>query len=371
MDKKRKTRYLVAIYMILAFIAIILALLAFRRSGDAWQSILLNLSTELLGVVFVFLLVNYFFMVDEWSLADRVQQLISQLDFMQTPSVSQVFQEMPTLDAYFDSAKSIDLLGTTLTSTINRHFSKLRELLNNGSQIRTILIDPNSYAIEMASIRSDTNAKAYYQSQLLSAFRDIEYLQSSMDGYVEDSKLDGGFSARVIPYAPSFSIIGVNSSEPDGIIIVELYAHKKISKSVIFVLSPNRDKEWYKYFLDQFEMMWQDAKPWVNTNLVTSGGIDFWKKRIKAQDFFSTEKATHQLDEGLIGTANKIYAVGMSLTRLTRQYMKVLGDRLEDGAHIRFIILDYLQESVLQQIAIRTTENMTKDHWKMRLKNVK
>ena len=48
MNKRQKSRYLFAVYLVVAFIAIILVLIAFQRSSDTWQSFLLNLSTELL-----------------------------------------------------------------------------------------------------------------------------------------------------------------------------------------------------------------------------------------------------------------------------------------------------------------------------------
>ena len=54
MDRRQKTRYLIAIYVIVILIAVIFVIFAFLRDADTLQSLFLNLSTELLGVAFIF-----------------------------------------------------------------------------------------------------------------------------------------------------------------------------------------------------------------------------------------------------------------------------------------------------------------------------
>ena len=78
-----------------------------------------------------------------------------------------------------------------------------------------------------------------------------------------DSPKAGDFSVRLLAYAPSFSILAFDVSQPNGSVYVEIYPHKTAKKTPWFVLRSQRDGEWYWYFADQFEKMWQDAKPWA------------------------------------------------------------------------------------------------------------
>ena len=78
-SKKQKLRYLLAVYLVVALAAIILGLIAFNQKNVTWQALLLNLSTELLGVVLVFLLVNILFLLGDWDLSDQVKELVQTL----------------------------------------------------------------------------------------------------------------------------------------------------------------------------------------------------------------------------------------------------------------------------------------------------
>jgi hypothetical protein len=64
MERKRRTRYLLAVYLIVAGLAIIIALISINYLSGIWQSILLGLAIELLGVVLIFFLVNRLFLLE-------------------------------------------------------------------------------------------------------------------------------------------------------------------------------------------------------------------------------------------------------------------------------------------------------------------
>ena len=80
MDKKRRTKYQIAVYGIVGALGIIFVLISLVfRWQDVWQSIWINLGTGLIGVVVLFFLVDRFFLADEWGLSDRIDQLIRRL----------------------------------------------------------------------------------------------------------------------------------------------------------------------------------------------------------------------------------------------------------------------------------------------------
>ena len=81
----------------------------------------------------------------------------------------------------------------------------------------------------------------------------------------------------------------------------------------------------------------------------------------RSQDFFwPDEKAitTQNLTQ-----ANDIYVVGMVLNRAVRNHMATLGDRLAAGANLRFIILDWQNESLMDIMPYRSIGAHSKEWW--------
>jgi hypothetical protein len=53
---------------------------------------------------------------------------------------------------------------------------------------------------------------------------------------------------------------------------VEIFTHKSGFKSPpAFDLTYLRDGKWYDFFVDQFEEMWKDAKPWELASTLPKG----------------------------------------------------------------------------------------------------
>lgn len=262
MTRKQKLRYLLAIYMVLALGAIILGILAFRQK-DLWQSLLVNLSTELLGVVLVFLFVNVVFLMGDWDLSDQVAELVQKL---KNPSARDFFKKPPSpleLQAYIQDAKKIDMCGVTLTSTLNRNFSDLRQRLFDGADLRIMICSPSPETLQGAARRSESGSIAYYQKRLESSLDDIEYLYKNWQDLKKTGNAVGNLSVGFLPYTPSFGLIGSQSVNNNRVLIVEMYPHHKgYDKPPNFFLTPENDGYWFDYFQSQFEEMWKKTTPW-------------------------------------------------------------------------------------------------------------
>ena len=61
MNPKQKRLYLIAVYLIIVISALTLLTLGFDPETDSFQSVFLNLSTELFAVAVVFFLVDFLF----------------------------------------------------------------------------------------------------------------------------------------------------------------------------------------------------------------------------------------------------------------------------------------------------------------------
>jgi hypothetical protein len=211
--------------------------------------------------------------IERYRKLNKIQKSVDQsLTFLESrftdrPSALAFFQPPPILDGYIKNADHIDICGVTLTSTVTKQFGNLRERLQSGAKIRIMLIAPDSVAIQMTAERS-MNPKDldYYRLHIQSTMRELAYLQQSVDEFKhlgDSSAKNGSFSVRLMSYAPSFSIDSFDANRHDGVLFVELYPHKFGYKTPpIFELMPQCDGDWYRYFIEQFDQMWNAAQPW-------------------------------------------------------------------------------------------------------------
>lgn len=86
-----------------------------------------------------------------------------------------------------------------------------------------------------------------------------------------------------------------------------------------------------------------------------------------ADDFFVSGK---RLTDEFFSSATTIFLAGITLTRTTREFMHILGQRLVAGAHIRIIIIDQTKDSVMEVMAHRSMGNTTPEYWRTRMQTV-
>ncbi len=223
-------------YLLLAGIAIVLALLAIGLIRD-------RLNREILS--------------------EQISELRKSLP--DRPSAMAFFQAPQDIRPSLQRALQIDLCGVTLTSTLNKEYGTLRERLQAGAKIRIMIIDPDSLAIEMSAQRTGNPKDLdYHRTRLDSALREIAYIYKSMrDTKPKKGAPTGSLGVRLLPYAPSFGILSMDARQKDGIAFIELYPHKfGYMTPVVFDLTPERDQSWHDYFVKQFDVMWDAAKPW-------------------------------------------------------------------------------------------------------------
>lgn len=183
------------------------------------------------------------------------------------PSAVSFFRPVGDFDSGIKSAMNIDLCGVTLTNTISTRFAILRDRLQSGAKLRFLIVDPESEAINMSAYRSiNPKDTMYYQRRLESTFADLTYLYKFNEDLKKIKKKGGNageVSVKMLSYAPSFGITSVDPNSKQGIVRVEIYPHKFGFKTPpSFMLTLENDKEWYSYFIEQFEQMWKTSEPW-------------------------------------------------------------------------------------------------------------
>ncbi len=188
-----------------------------------------------------------------------------QENIIDRPSALRFFEEIPSLDTFIQNAHTIDLLGMSLTTTLNKQLSNIHDALKNDADVRIIVANPSSksLAIRMSALRSEEpHNLAYFQKRLASTFEDIKYLKRVF----ATMPAKGNFNVRLLEYAPSFSIMAFDAKQSNGVIFVEIYTHVSGYRTqVAFRLTKLRDKEWYSYFENQFDDIWEYSTDWQPT----------------------------------------------------------------------------------------------------------
>lgn len=267
MHNKQKQRYLIAIYLLIGLGTVVLGYIG-TQTPSPYQSILLNISADLAGVVIIFAIINRFFLIDEWNTSERIQNLLDQLENHDRASAIDFFQPSPDITGHLATAQQIDLCGITLTAVVTEQLANLRDRILEGSDLRLILIDPESAAIEMAALRSEGRDADYYKRRIVGVLHDIQYLASVCEAKsnVADSTKCGSISVRLLPYCPSFSISAFNqlpnTSRATSTVFIEIYPHNSATQPPTFEVTPESDGIWHQFFLDQFESLWAEAKVW-------------------------------------------------------------------------------------------------------------
>ena len=199
----------------------------------------------------------------------RIEKVINELsstfqeNIVEKPSALRFFENIPVLDPFFKSAHTIDLIGVTLTTTLDRQSGNIREAIKKGANIRVILVNPSpkSLATKMATLRSEEpHVQAYFKKKLDSSFEVIEYLKRKHEVH---SVNNGNFDVHLIDYAPSFGIVSFDFGRPNGIMFVEIYPHGAgYDTQIAFSLTNQRDGRWFSYFQNQFEDIWRNSVSW-------------------------------------------------------------------------------------------------------------
>lgn len=256
-------KYFILIYVVVLALAIIAFLGAVLSEGNnILHSTLINLATELFGVVLVFFLVQYLFKVDEVDTNERIEKLLNKLENETVVEASNFFHSQPNMDDYILSANTIKIVGVTLTVCIDKGMGVFKQAIKNGASVKIVLIDGSEESLSASALRSETNSTSYYRKKHAATTDNLDYLLKYVDSLEVSNK--GKIEIKTISYP---SIVGievfVNENTKLGKAKIEIYAqYTGWEKPPIFTVDKYTDKEWFKYFEDQFDEIWTRAKPY-------------------------------------------------------------------------------------------------------------
>jgi len=181
------------------------------------------------------------------------------------PSAKHFFERIPNLSSYINRARQIDLCGVSRFGTLHKHLEEILKTIMNDGKVRILLMDDeDELAVKMSGLRSVVNNGDHFAQQIALSKERIEWLYENFKRLQGDEQhnINDYIEIHLLPYPPTFGISAFDTAQREGIIFVEIFPHKSSSQSPSFKLTLQKDGEWYLYFVDQFEKMWLDARPW-------------------------------------------------------------------------------------------------------------
>lgn len=164
-------------------------------------------------------------------------------------------EKAPRLDDHIRAASDVRLLGVTLSRTVRDLVGTLDARLRAGASVRVIVIDPEGTApVEAVARTVGVTSPEFYRPRITSTIEILSAL-ASLPG------TSGGVEVRLLPYVPAFGMYVIDPEAAHGEIYVELYQHRSLEPNPCFALRAERDGRWFKFFVNQFDVLWQSARP--------------------------------------------------------------------------------------------------------------
>jgi len=160
--------------------------------------------------------------------------------------------------------KEIWMLGLALRGTIKDYFynfgtdvSAIRDYgqVSKSAKVRAIISDWKKIDIDITVRRLARKVKP-------DDFRtEYEETISQLREFRRSAKNPEEVHLRLLDFVPPISLYIFPKTKGRGVVYVEVYCYKSRDGSIPkFCITEQDNPDWYKHFVRQFELMWQDAK---------------------------------------------------------------------------------------------------------------
>lgn len=146
------------------------------------------------------------------------------------------------------------IFGITLSRTINNHYILFKQKLEQGANIKILLVTPGSPATDMAAFRDRRErTQKVYDDAARQNLRDFCKLREQTNGNLE---------FRTINLLLSFGYYAMEPDATNGRIYVEHYAFKSEAGDVPKMLLTQTDGYVYEAYCAQLHRLWDQASEW-------------------------------------------------------------------------------------------------------------
>lgn len=131
-----------------------------------------------------------------------------------------------------------------------------REVLDKGGEVRVLLQDPASPAVDYLLDQLDE------RDPRANLKRDLDYSIDVLK-HIAAKVAGDKFQCRLLPYSPGFSMVIVDPDSHDGQIIVEFlgFRYEHVNQRMHITLRRAETPRWFDHWLAQYQRMWDAGSP--------------------------------------------------------------------------------------------------------------
>lgn len=159
----------------------------------------------------------------------------------------------------FQNAIRIDALGYNLMSLLNDTRDIIIERVNEGANIRILIIKSDSKASELISLNSSTNIFSHTVDATQSH---IKYINDAL-AISNNNKTKGSFDIKYINWVPSCTLIFAYYKHEKDLLKVSIntpyYKTPKPRGRLNLILTKENDYDWFEFYKEQFENLWNST----------------------------------------------------------------------------------------------------------------
>lgn len=155
-----------------------------------------------------------------------------------------------------NNAKEIAAVGINLFRFLSAYQLEFRNMLSNDGFCRILIAHPHGAVMKMAALRSESNTPEKTQTQRVIDTLDLISIWKA-------NTPESNLKVRLIDYLPPYSITIIHPTSATDIsqCLVRLNGFRSSTTTAPAITpNPTKDKEWFEYFSEQFEKMWDCAE---------------------------------------------------------------------------------------------------------------
>jgi len=236
----------VGAYIVTLALAIPSFIFAKILNPSPFQDFLINLSATFAGAGFLFFLLNRFFGIETGTFLGNDGPI----------SATKFFKhDFDDLRDRLGNAESIDINGITLARTSNTYINEFNKCLAHGGSVRILIVDPKHPVLEAVANRFNKHQDAN------KIRREIEQSLDNLETLFSSGRKNKSFQIRLSDAVPPFGIWLIDAGNKNAEIWAEIYSFRGNRDPALHLL-PNRDGEWFNFFQEQYEILWNNSTEW-------------------------------------------------------------------------------------------------------------
>ena len=177
---------------------------------------------------------------DRFDNVDKQLQIVksSTSEFVSADLLFKNRIQFAPLEDRLQNAKEVSIYGKSLVGLVTQYFTLFLKLGKQGYKFRFLLVDPSLDPTEALNVEQ--------------SLMRLKGIQDEIPSQIE---------IRLSPEILYCSVFMIDGKKRSGKIQVEFYNYKvATSDRPHITLSATQDPKWYKFYYEQFETLWKDAK---------------------------------------------------------------------------------------------------------------